>query len=182
MSSDMDGEIQAILYHGDTYQNFKDRFTVLEADDPMYDIVAKRFQASVTNEILRIEVHNNPKLRTKYETFKSTHTSVNNEKLLFHGSKHANYLSILNDGFDISRSGDGLQGRGIYFATNASYSISGYAESIMLENGKGDDLYKVGNMLCCYVYPTADTGTNSNNYCIRDADQCYAMYIIYYRN
>lgn len=182
MSSDLDGEIQAALYHNETYEQFKDRFQVLEPDSAEYKVIKDRFHSSVQNEIIRIEVHYNPHLLQKYEEYKAKHSSTDGEKLLFHGSRHANYLSILNDGFDISRSKDGLQGCGVYFATNASYSISGFAETIMLEGTEGQDLYKVGNMLCCQVYPTSDTGKRDNNYCIRNAEQCYPKYIVYYKS
>jgi len=59
--------------------------------------------------------------------------------------------------------------------------ISGYAEIMALETGEGNKLYTVGNMLCCYVSSTLDTGQLKNNYCIHNAEQCYPAFIIYYK-
>lgn len=183
MSNDMDGEIQAITWHGQSYHIYKNRFTALDTDSIDYKIVAERFNSSVNNEILRIEAHTNPVLKAKYMAFKahSKNIGTEGEKLLFHGSRNDNYLSILNNGFDIKRCAGGLQGVGIYFATDASYSISGFTDRMSLEDDKGEEIYKVGNILCCYVYPTSDTGKKDGNYCIRNSEQCYPAFIVYYK-
>uniref|UniRef100_A0A6C0J5W7 PARP catalytic domain-containing protein n=1 Tax=viral metagenome TaxID=1070528 RepID=A0A6C0J5W7_9ZZZZ len=115
MSSDMDGEIEAKLYRQDTFSVYKSKFTQLLPNDANYILVSSLFNLSVSNEILRIEYHNNPKLLNLYNDFKCKHKDIdsNEEKLLFYGSKNINYTHILNDGFDISRSKNGLQGTGI---------------------------------------------------------------------
>ncbi len=58
-----------------------------------------------------------------------------NEQWLFHGTRANNPKSLYNIGFDISFSSDGGSfGRGIYFARQSAYSLSGYC---YVTKGKG---------------------------------------------
>lgn len=177
MNSDLDGEISAVV----PFQKYSSKFVSLPEDHPEYNLVATRFRESVSDylvDILRIEKHHNEKILLRYQTFKDKNNSADGEQLMFHGSRHKNYTSILDDGFKVSCSKDGLLGVGIYFATKASYSITGFSESLIFDEDKST----VGNMLACWVYPTIDTGGKiGDNYCVRNDDQCYPAYIIYYR-
>jgi hypothetical protein len=150
------------------------KFLILDPECSEYKKVESRFKESLRNKILRIEKHVNDTLLAKYDEFKQK-SHIYDEKLLFHGSSHQNYYSILNNGFDLKKSKNGLQGYGIYFATDSSYSSS-YTNSMRLV----EDQSVVGNMLCCQVLITSDTGKADRNYCVRNSNQCYPSYIIYY--
>lgn len=179
MDSDLDGEVEATKHRRQLEQrhvNQKHQIIVLGEDSQECKDIIKRFNESITGnnvDIIRIEKNINPKLIKTYDIFKNNNTG--NEKLLFHGSRHENYMKILTTGFDIKLSKDGMQGVGIYFATNSSYSLS-YAETLRLKNNGTC----VGNMLLCRVFVTSDTGESQSNYCTRSDKQCYPEYVIYF--
>lgn len=51
---------------------------------------------------------------------------IDNEKMLWHGTRTLSPEVIIKEGFDFRVSNAGSFGRGAYFAVNASYSASGY--------------------------------------------------------
>ena len=152
-------------------------------------------------EILKIERIQNEYLYTKYDFCKKRMHDKNkgmvNEKRLFHGSRsippHEIYRS--EHGFDFRFGGQGLWGKGAYFAVNASYSGNSYAfhsphgrqifmafvltgeskamsrDSSMIkppskEDGSGD-----------YDSVNGTTGS-SQVYIVYDHDKCYPAYLI----
>jgi len=94
--------------------------------------IAKLFQSTLSNStILKIEKIINHRLKSLYDLelqhVKQKHNydpSIGYVKLLFHGTKIAHPSKIYNSekGFMMQYAGDGMWGRGMYFAQNASYS------------------------------------------------------------
>ena len=123
-----------------------------------------------------------------------------NEKRLFHGTKHTNPLDIYNSekGFDFRFSRPGMWGHGSYFAENANYSAKHYGFEI--ENGsKQLFLAKVlvGNFITLQSdrslrmpplkpgsserYDSVNGFTNGSNvYVVYEHDKAYPDYLITY--
>lgn len=144
------------------------KITKLDEQSEEYKMVSQKFHESMTNTICQIEKNINPNIN---KNVVGTY--------LFHGSGNVNYINILRNGFDVSKSRDGMLGRGIYFAQNASVSHD-YTYGLTVRKDK----QTVWNMLLCKVDLTgARSGTLSSSaiWCVPDDTQCYPEYIIYYR-
>jgi hypothetical protein len=143
----------------------------------IYNKVKKLFDNNPPQyeRIVRIERNINPNLEKKFLKY----TDILETEYTFHGSKNnENYDLILKNGFDISKSHNGLMGFGIYVAKNALMSC-GYTHVINTEIGV------IKNMLMCRtLYDKSIDGvnylSNSKFYCIRDNDRVYPEFIIYY--
>jgi hypothetical protein len=152
--------IVEIMSNSDIYKKIKELF---DKNPPSYE------------KIVRIERNINPILENKF----IKHTTKLNTEYTFHGSKNnENYDLILKNGFDISKSLNGLMGLGIYVAKDALMSC-GYTHSISTEIGV------IKNMLVCRtLYDKSEDGKSTNSYtdfyCIRDEDRVYPEFIIYY--
>ena len=132
--------------------------------------IAKHFNRSICNKIIRIERINNPKLLQEFEKASSGLKPA----YFFHGSNNSNYVSIANNGFDIGRSRDGLLGVGIYFAVDAQLS-SQFTTGV--REHRGECIY---NMLYCKVAVAPEDGYECDMRCIRNDRRAYPEYIIYY--
>lgn len=188
-------------------------FTEIPSDSQTFQEIVKRVHQSSQVNVIRIEKSINKLLldgyrRRKMELFNddtlhalSFDFRIDNtycENYLFHGSSNQAYDNILDKGFDISYSkSTGILGQGIYFAADASYSMSGYACNL------GTDIGRVGILLLCRVLIGKTTKGSSGirdtpkgyhsvcsdtlnaehqNYVVFNNCQAYPEYIIYYKN
>lgn len=93
-----------------------------------YEMVANRFKETMaSNKIVKIEkIENNWhwKVYSRSVEFLKEKSGGANEKLLFHGTRKVNPETIYSDevGLDMRFSNNGMWGRAIYFAQDASYS------------------------------------------------------------
>jgi hypothetical protein len=79
----------------------------------------------------------------------------------------------LKEGFKIELAKNGLLGKGIYFAENASYSTS-YTSQI------ATDIGDVKNMLVCRVKLDEKSVSRDDIHCVSNQNQGYPAYIVYY--
>lgn len=175
MISDVRGELTAIQER--SVEQIGILFQIVDPDTEQYQMVVRHFKESVKNEIVRIEKINNLQLQSEFETACGSESESESElRWLFHGSSNDNYVSIAKGGFDISRSKNGLLGKGVYFAENASYS-TGYTNQIQEKSGTNI----IGNILLCKVGFRPEDGHLNDIHCIQNDRRAYPQYIIYYR-
>ena len=141
-----------------------------------YEEIRSLFESGCRYKVFRIDKNDNWKLLSRYENAKREHVNAV-EKLLYHGAKCAeNHKSIFDNGFLISRSLDGLLGRGIYFADNMSYSDNGYVFSTCVGNNN------IKTILLCKVLLVNGKYKKQNNIqAVYDETLCHPKYMIYYK-
>lgn len=154
-------------------------FAILEPGTKEYLDVSKRFMESINMscKVYRIEKNQNPKLLKTY----MQHRKPENERLLFHGSRNENYIKILTNGFDATKSKNGSLGYGVYFALNASYSnMYTYSLNVKPETEKEKERDMIiRNILLCRV-SLHEAHVGSDIWCIPNDRQAYPEYVIYY--
>ena len=116
MSNDLEQESSALNERRD----LQGMFSILSSTGREFQDVAERFAKTCSQSIFRIEKIENKELLDVYTRAKST--AIGKEDWYFHGSNNDNYIKIVTNGFDMSKSKHGTLGRGVYFAENASYS------------------------------------------------------------
>lgn len=171
MISDVTGELTAIQEREINKSN--SLFKILDDDHPDYKMVVERFQETVDEKVIRIEQVCNTDLE---QEFQGQICGKGTLQWLFHGSQNENYVSIAQNGFDIERSKDGLLGRGVYFAQNASYS-NGFTHYVM----EKEDSKHIANMFLCKVYILAEDIKGQDIYCIHNDRRAYPKYLVYYQ-
>jgi hypothetical protein len=169
MLYDTETELSSIL----SSRTGTEKFTELLHGSAEYMMVNQRFMSSSNFTVFRIERNNNPKL---LKEFKQATKGKGKEQLLFHGSQNINYMNILTNGFDISRSNCGSLGVGVYFAQDASYS-NGFTSPLLL----GDKDTQVYNILLCRVVLAPGTGAGAGIWAVRNDRYAYPEYIVYYK-
>jgi hypothetical protein len=127
--------------------------------------------------VLRIDRNVNPQLEKAYQNLKNNNPNAKTI-YLFHGTKHINYTKILAEGFKMEYANNGCSGVGIYAAINSSYSISGYAETVALENHETNHH---GRMFYCRCLVTDMCAKTESYYCFYNDRQIIPEYIIYYK-
>lgn len=170
MINDVKGELTAIQQR--SVHKTDSLFKVLSTEHPDYKMCVERFNETVNAEVLRIEQICNSDLE---QEFMENSKGGGELKWLFHGSQNQNYVSIATNGFDKKRSKDGLLGKGVYFAQDATYSTA-FTHRIV-EQGKDEP---VANMFLCKVYLLPSDVKGTNIYCIHSDRRAYPKYLIYY--
>lgn len=174
-------EIKTMVEHrkNEQEQISNPQFKILNENTLEFKKVYNEFSKTMHGvKVLRIEKNRNITLFNKFKEQKTRLlVSHSSEIFLFHGSSDQVYNNILKTGFDISFSGNGTLGKGIYFAKNASYS-NGFAK--IKHTRRGD----IRVMLYCRVV----LGLNNKHYidggdifCVKNNFQGYPEYIIYYQ-
>ena len=100
-------------------------------EDEEYERVINQFKLTLPDvEVLKIKRVQNKILWKRYhnrcQLMRDFNTAYLRDELLFHGTRQNKPEQIYrgDEGFDMRFSGDGLWGRGNYFAVNSSYSNS----------------------------------------------------------
>ncbi|XP_019850289.1 PREDICTED: uncharacterized protein LOC109581015 isoform X2 [Amphimedon queenslandica] len=163
--------------------------------------VVSAFKKTMNANISKIERIQNKFLYSKYDLCKKRMHEKNNgqvnEKWLFHGSRSVAPETIHKSehGFDFRHAGQGMWGRGAYFAVNASYSGDSYAfrssqgQQIFLAFVLTGDSKAMESDTSLIIPPRKEDGRGnydsvngltggSQVYIVYDHDKCYPAYLI----
>ena len=155
--------------------------------------------------ILEVQRIQNKFLYVKYDLCKKRMHVKNkgmvNEKRLFHGSRNVSPHKIYESehGFDFRYGGQGMWGKGAYFAVNASYSANSYefrtshGQQIFMAFVLTGDSKTMPSKPSLVTPPSKEDGSgglydsvngttgSSQVYIVYDHDKCYPAYLITYR-
>lgn len=163
----------------DNYINGTNEILKIDKNSKEFQIIQKKM--NIPNEIVQIEQNCNPMLLKKY--LKQKQTGKFKEYFLYHGSSDENISNILEFGFDIKYSKDGLLGKGIYFAENPTYSVS-YSQPFVY-NESDSETNSLKSMIIARVLINDLTRsrnlTGNSIYCVDNNSNTYPDYIIYYK-
>ena len=166
--------------------------------------VVSAFKKTMNKNVSKIERIQNKFLYTKYDLCKKRMHEKNNgqvnEKWLFHGSSKVSPETIYRSehGFDFRHGGQGMWGKGAYFAVNASYSGGSYAfnspqgRQIFLAFVLTGDSKAMQSNHLLVTPPRKEDGSgdydsvngvtgSSQIYIVYDHDKCYPAYLITFR-
>eukprot|EP00117_Sycon_ciliatum_P002103 scpid34828/ scgid7477/ Probable poly [ADP-ribose] polymerase DDB_G0278045 len=146
-------EVDAISYPPDWEEQHQDlELKPMDARSPDYQRVVQQFRASMSNaRIISVERVQNKFLWEKFlpvkKSIKKKIGHEPEEKFLFHGTRNnpPRVIYLDEEGFDLRFSSEGLWGKAIYFATDASYSdnyshrlVNGQRQMFLVQVVTGD--------------------------------------------
>lgn len=105
----------------------------------LYEFIQRKFFESVSTSEYTITSISCVENSRMFRAYQSNRTGIKefvsnlNERFLWHGTREENVLSIVKTGFNRDFAKTTAYGQGVYFALNATYSVSGYSPA----NAKG---------------------------------------------
>jgi len=153
------------------YQPIKDDimttlFTPVYMSDPVYDILVSELRQTYPNAcVLYIDrLHPHSWLYSRYNERKG----MEEETILYHGTKHAYVKGIARDGFRYDKNVTSLYGKGTYFSPTAKVSVE------YTNQDPNEHSYMFRNRV---VSSSAKKGT-SDIYVVEDDASCLPEYMI----